>query len=155
MESRNSSPCDPQAPADEAPQVEPHQQDQTFTDRFESLLPRIQERWPDVARQTLEATRGSLDEMVRVLSKQSANGSHYRVREQLEELLDSAGDKTRDFADTLEPLEKQLEELLDDLNTTLRPRIERPVRNRPLLAIGIAAGIGVFLGMLLGGGRRT
>jgi len=96
-----------------------------------------------------------LDDMVRVLSNQSSSRSSYRVREQLEELLDSAGDRTRDFADTLEPLEKQLEELLDDLNTTLRPRIERPVRDRPLLAVGIAAGIGLLLGMILSGGRRN
>ena len=55
----------------------------------------------------------------------------------------------------MEPLEKQLEDILDELNSTLRPRIEKPVRKRPLLAIGIAAGIGVLFGILLGGGRRN
>ena len=55
----------------------------------------------------------------------------------------------------MEPLEKQLEDLLDELNSTLRPKIETPVRKRPLLAIGIAAGIGVLFGILLGGGRRN
>ena len=53
------------------------------------------------------------------------------------------------------PLEKQLEELLDDLNTSLRPRIEKPVRDRPLLAIGIAASIGIVLGIFLSGSRRS
>ncbi len=59
--------------------------------------------------------------------------------------------------DRLEKEQSRLEkeELLDELNTTLRPRIETPVRERPLVAIGIAAGIGVLLGVLLAGGRRT
>ena len=70
-------------------------------------------------------------------------------------LFNSASDRTKDIADSLVPLEKQLEELLDELNSTLRPRIETPVRKRPLLAIGIAAGIGVLLGVLLSGGRRS
>ena len=29
-----------------------------FRERFDSLLPTIQERWPDLAEHTLEATRG-------------------------------------------------------------------------------------------------
>ena len=155
MESQNSSSGEPKSRVEAAPSTSQEPTDQRFSDRFESLLPRIQERWPDVARQTLEATRGSLDEMVRVIAQQTSEGSPYGIREQLEELLSVASDRTRDFADSLEPLEKQLEELLDDLNSTLRPRIEKPVRNRPLLAIGMAAGIGVILGLLLSGGKRN
>jgi ElaB/YqjD/DUF883 family membrane-anchored ribosome-binding protein len=79
----------------------------------------------------------------------------FGVKEQLDEIFQSATYKTRGIAESLEPLEKQLENLLDELNTTLRPRIEKPVRKRPLLAIGIAAGIGVLFGILLGGGRRN
>ena len=158
MESTSSSSPDPQASVETAPSNSKAfvgQSDQSFSERFESLLPRIQERWPDVAKQTLEATRGSLDEVVRVLSDQSSNSSTYRNREQLEELIETAGDRTRDFADTLEPLEKRLEEILDELNTTIRPRIERPVRSRPLLSVGVAAGIGILIGMVLSGGRRS
>jgi hypothetical protein len=61
------------------------------------------------------------------------------VQQQLEDLMHHPGESVRSFADTLEPLEEQLEHLLDDLNATLRPKIERPVRERPLLAIAIAA----------------
>ncbi len=127
-----------------------------FSERFESLLPSIQKRWPDVALQTLEATCGSLDEVVRVIAQQSAIANSSGVREQLEELLNVAGDRTKDLADSLEPLEKQLEDLLDELNSTLRPKLETPVRNRPLLAVGIAAGVGILMGLLLSsGGRRS
>ena len=77
------------------------------------------------------------------------------MQEQLEEIFHSATDTTRGRAESLEPLEKQLEDILDELNSTLRPRIEKPVRKRPLLAIGIAAGIGVLFGILLSGGRRN
>jgi ElaB/YqjD/DUF883 family membrane-anchored ribosome-binding protein len=69
--------------------------------------------------------------------------------------VDVAGDQTHKLGQTLQPLEQQLESLLDELNATLRPRIEKPVRERPLLAIGLAAGVGVLLGLLLGSGRRS
>ena len=128
--------------------------DQWFTEQFENLLPKIQERWPDLARQTLEATKGSLDDLINVISLHSGNNS-FGVQQQLEEIFHSATDTTRGIAESLEPLEKQLEDLLDELNNTLRPRIEKPVRKRPLLAIGIAAGIGVLFGILLGGTRSN
>ena len=63
--------------------------------------------------------------------------------------------RTKTLAESFEPLEKQLEHLLDELNSTLRPRIEKPIRKRPLLAIGIATGLGVLLGILLAGGKRS
>ena len=154
MESTNSASCEPQNVVETAPNSDQNLSDQWFSDRFESLLPKIQEHWPDLAKQTLEATRGSLDEVVRVISQHSGITNQV-VQEQLEDLFHTASDRTKDIADSLEPLEKQLEELLDELNTTLRPRIETPVRQRPLLAIGIAAGIGVVLGILISGGRRS
>ena len=151
MESVNSASGEPQL--DTASTLNEEAKNQSFSDRFESLIPQIQERWPEIAKQTLEATRGSVDELVRVISLQSGKTS-YGVKEQLEELFDSASDRTKDLAENLEPLEKQLESLLDDLNKSLRPRIEKPVREKPLLAIGIATGIGVLLGIIFSGGKR-
>ncbi len=127
--------------------------EQWFSEQFDNLLPKIQERWPDIAKQTLEATKGSLDELINAIALHSGK-NNFGVKEQLEELFHSASDTTKGLAESLEPLEKQLEDLLDELNNTLRPRIEKPVRKRPLLAIGIAAGIGVLFGLLLGGGKR-
>ena len=153
MESMNSASCEPKNVVETAPGDQQDLSDQWFTERFESLLPKIQDQWPDMAKHTLEATRGSLDELIRVISEHSGKTSQ-GVQEQLEDLFHSASDKTKDLADSLEPLEKQLEDLLDELNSTLRPRIEKPIRQRPILSIGIAAGIGVLLGVLLAGGRR-
>ena len=79
------------------------------------------------------------------------------VREQLEELMHSAGEK----GDVIWPIvlirwNSNLEQLLDELNTTLRPRIEQPVRQRPLLAVGRSPwGRRVLIGSLLSGGRRS
>ena len=154
MESVNSSPT-PSANSFEADKpIAEKSPEQWFNEQFDNLLPKIQERWPDLAKQTLEATKGSLDDLINVISLHSGKNS-FGVQEQLEEIFHSATDTTRGIAESLEPLEKQLEELLDDLNSTLRPRIEKPVRKRPLLAISIAAGIGVLFGILLGGGRRN
>ena len=76
------------------------------------------------------------------------------IQEQLIDFLGVAGEQTRKLGDSLQPLEEQLEQLLDDLNANLRPKLEKPVRERPLLAVGIAAGIGLLAGLLLSGGRR-
>ena len=153
MESTNSASCEPQEVVESGKNSPPDLAEEWFSERFESLLPKIQERWPNLAKQTLEATRGSLDEVVSVISEHSGKTSQ-GVQEQLEDLFNTASDRTKNLADSLEPLEKQLEDLLDELNSTLRPRIEKPVRQRPLVAIGIATGIGVLLGMLLAGGRK-
>ena len=128
--------------------------DHAFRERFEALLPTIQKCWPELARHTLEATRGSMEEVVRLIEDKTGLTSQ-GVREQLEELMHSAGDRGRHLADSLEPLEEQLEQLLDELNSTLRPRIEKPVRQRPLLSVGVALGVGVLLGLVLSGGRRS
>lgn len=125
-----------------------------FRERFEALIPTIQRQWPEVARHTLEATRGSLDHAVEVISRQTGLTTG-GVKRQLLELLHSTGEQAHQVADTLRPLEEQLEQLLDDLNTNLRPRIEKPVREKPLMALGIAAGVGLVLGMLLSGRRSA
>ncbi len=125
-----------------------------FRDRFESLLPSIQREWPEVARHTLEATRGSFDSVVEVIARQSGRTTEV-VKQQLLELLEVTGDQAHQLADSLRPLEEQLEQLLDDLNASLRPRIEKPVRERPLMALGVAAGVGVLVGLLLASGRRS
>lgn len=125
-----------------------------FRERFDALLPTIQREWPQVARETLEATRGSLDEVVSVIAQQTGRTAS-GVQEQLLDLVHAAGDRTRDLVDRIGPLEEQLEHLLDELNSSLRPRIEKPVRERPLMALGIAAGVGVLVGLLLASGRRS
>ena len=154
MESVNSSSPQPSTSVETEEIFAEKLSERWFSEQFDDLLPKIQERWPEVAKQTLEATRGSLDDLINVIAHHSGKNS-YGVIEQLEELFNAASDKTKGLSESLEPLEKQLEELLDELNTTLRPRIEKPVRKRPLLAIGIAAGIGVLFGLLLAGGKRS
>jgi ElaB/YqjD/DUF883 family membrane-anchored ribosome-binding protein len=76
----------------------------------------------------------------------------------LDPLLDLIEDTThqaQQVGDSLKPLEEQLDQLLDDLNRTLRPKLEKPVRERPLMALGVAAGVGLLLGLLLSPGRRS
>ncbi|MFM7550103.1 MAG: glycine zipper domain-containing protein [Cyanobacteriota bacterium] len=127
---------------------------EAFRERFEALIPTIQREWPQVARHTLEATRGSLDEVASVIASQTGRTVAV-VQGQLLELLQVAEAQTQRLAHELEPLEGQLERLLDELDATLRPRIEKPVRERPLLALGIAAGVGLLTGLLLGSARRS
>ena len=125
-----------------------------FREQFEQFLPMIQREWPEVARHTLEATRGSLDTVVEVIARQTGRTSD-GVKDQLLDLLTLGEDQAQQWADSLRPLEEQLEQLLDDLNTNLRPRIEKPVRERPLMALGLAAGVGLLLGLMLSGRRSS
>lgn len=163
LEQGNGTPFNPGGSSAAAPVAEefdtprstaPNPLQEVFRERFETLLPRIQRQWPEVARHTLEATRGSFDTAVEVISRQTGLTSS-GVKQQLLDLVHSTGEQAHRVADSLRPLEEQLEQLLDDLNTTLRPRIEKPVREKPLLALGIAAGVGLVLGMLLSGRRSA
>ena len=154
MESVNSSSSQTSNSVQPNETVAEKPSEQWFTEQFDNLLPKIQERWPDLARQTLEATKGSLDDLINVIAVHTGK-TNLGVKEQLEDIFHSATDTTKGLAESLEPLEKQLEDLLDELNSTLRPRIEKPVRERPLLAIGIAAGIGVLFGIILSGGKKN
>jgi len=147
-----SAPAEAQAPAAES--ATSSQFSSQFRDRFETLLPSIQREWPEVARHTLEATRGSFDTVVEVIARQTGRTSE-GVKQQLLDLVQVTGDQAHQLADSLRPLEEQLERLLDDLNASLRPRIEKPVRERPLMALGLAAGVGVLVGLLLASGRRS
>lgn len=140
---------------DELPESEPVSPVATlFREQFEQFLPTIQREWPEVARHTLEATRGSLDTVVEVIARQTGRTSD-GVKDQLLDLLTLGEDQAQQWADSLRPLEEQLEQLLDDLNTNLRPRIEKPVRERPLMALGLAAGVGLLLGLMLSGRRSS
>ena len=122
-------------------------------ERLDSLIPLIQERWPNIAKQTIEATKGGLDELVAIISKQTETPSA-GIKEQLFEIIDSIKTNKWEISEHIEPIESQLEELLDELNNTLRPQIENPIRKKPILSIVIAAGIGLFIGSLITSGRK-
>lgn len=124
-----------------------------FRERFAELLPAIQKQWPQLTHDTLANTRGSFDEVVLLISDQTGRTASV-IQAQLLEFMEVAGEQGRRIGDNLQPLEEQLEQLLDDLNANLRPKLEQPVRERPLLALGIAAGVGLLAGLLLSSRRR-
>ena len=70
------------------------------------------------------------------------------------DIIDSIQANNWEIGEHIEPIESQLEELLDELNKTLRPKIERPIRKKPILAIAIAASIGVLIGSIISSGRK-
>ena len=37
-------------------------------EKIDSLIPLIKEKWPNIAQQTLEATKGSIDDLVEVIA---------------------------------------------------------------------------------------
>jgi len=122
-------------------------------EKIDSLIPLIKEKWPNIAQQTLEATKGSIDDLVEVIASHSGT-SAIRIKSQLFEIIDSIRENNWEISEKIEPIESQLEELLEDLNNTLRHKIESPIRKKPLLSIAIAAGIGLLIGTLLNSGRK-
>ena len=122
-------------------------------EKIDSLIPLIKEKWPTIAQQTLEAAKGSIDDLVAVISSHSGT-SAIGIKRQLFEIIDSIRENNWEISDKIEPIESQLEELLEELNNTLRPKIESPIRKKPILSIAIAAGIGLLIGTLINSGRK-
>ena len=122
-------------------------------EKIDSLIPLIKEKWPNIAQQTLEATKGSIDDLVEVIASHSGT-SAIGIKRQLFEIIDSIKENNWEISEKIEPIESQLEELLEELNDTLRPKIEIPIRKKPLLSVAIAAGIGLLVGTLLSSGRK-
>ena len=122
-------------------------------DKIDSLIPLIKDKWPTIAQQTLEATKGSIDDLVKVIASHtgtSANG----IKRQLFEIIDSIRENNWEITEKIEPIESQLEELLEELNNTLRPKIESPIREKPILAIAIAAGVRLLIGTLINSSKK-
>ena len=122
-------------------------------EKIDSLIPFIKEKWPTIAQQTLEATKGSIDDLVEVISSHTGT-SAIGIKSQLFEIIDSIRQNNWEISEKIEPIESQLEELLEELNNTLRPKIESPIRKKPILSIAIAAGIGLLIGTLINNGRK-
>jgi len=122
-------------------------------EKIDSLIPLIKEKWPNIAQQTLEATKGSIDDLVEVIASHTGT-SAIGIKRQLLEIIDSIRENKWEISEKIEPIESQLEELLEELNNTLRPKIESPIRKNPILSIAIAAGVGLLIGTLLNSGRK-
>ena len=122
-------------------------------EKIDSLIPLIQEKWPSIAQQTLDAAKGSIDDLIAVIAKHTGT-STIGIKNQLFEIIDSIRENKFEISDKIEPIENQLEELLEELNNTLRPKIESPIRKKPILSIAIAAGIGLLIGTFLSNGRK-
>ena len=122
-------------------------------EKIDSLIPLIKEKWPTIAQQTLEATKGSIDDLVEVIASHTGT-SAVGIKRQLYEIIDSIRENKWEISEKIEPIESQLEDLLEELNNTLRPKIESPIRKKPILSIAIAAGIGFLIGTLLNSGRK-
>ena len=124
-----------------------------LSDKLDNLVPLIQEKWPDIASQTIETAIGSIDELVRIISENTGKSS-VGIKNQLMDIIDSLQTNNWEIGSQIEPIESQLEELLDELNKTLRPKIENPIRKKPILSIAIAAGIGLLIGSILNSGNK-
>ena len=124
-----------------------------LNEKIDSLIPLIKEKWPTIAQQTLLATKGSIDEFVEVIASNTGTSAK-NIKRQLFEIINSIRENKWEISEKIEPIESQLEELLEELNNTLRPKIESPIRKKPLLSIAIAAGIGLLIGTLLNSGRK-
>ena len=122
-------------------------------EKIDNLIPLIQEKWPNIAAKTIEATKGSIDDLVTVIEQNTGNSS-LGIKKQLFEIIDSIQTNNWEISEHIEPIESQLEELLEELNQTLRPKIENPIRQKPILSIAIAAGIGLLIGSLISTGRK-
>ena len=142
-----------EANKDNLPHEKERISEQWLLEKIDNLIPLIQEKWPNIAAKTIEATKGSIDELVNVIEINTGSSSS-GIKKQLFEIIDSIQANNWEISEHIEPIESQLEELLDELNQTLRPKIESPIRRKPILSIAIAAGVGLIIGSLINTGRK-
>ena len=57
-------------------------------------------------------------------------------------------EQSRHMADAIDPLQKKLDLKLNELDETLRPKLEQPVKEKPVLSVALSASAGVFIGAL-------
>ena len=138
---------------DSAPPETEGTSEKWLREKIDNVIPVIQEKWPNIAKQTLETAKGSIDELVGVIASHTGSSAS-GIKNQLFEIIDSIQENNWEIAEKIEPIESQLEELLDELNSTLRPKIEGPIRKKPILSITIAAIIGLFIGSLINSGKK-
>ena len=100
--------------------------DKWLREKIDSLIPVIQEKWPNIAQQTLETAKGNIDDLVGVISTHTGSSTS-GIKNQLFEIIDSIQANNWEITEKIEPIESQLEELLDELNSTLRPKLETPI----------------------------
>ena len=89
-----------------------------LNEKIDSLIPLIKEKWPTLAQQTLVATKGSIDELVEVIASNTGTSAK-SIKHQLFEIIDSIRENKWGISEKIEPIESQLEELLEELNNTL------------------------------------
>ena len=58
-----------------------------FLEKIDSLIPLIKEKWPTIAQQTLDAAKGSIDDLVEVIANHSGT-SAVKIKSQLFEFID-------------------------------------------------------------------
>ena len=86
-------------------------------EKIDSLIPLIKEKWPNIAQHTLDATKGSIDDLAEVIASHSET-SVIGIKSQLFEIIDSIRENNWEISEKIEPIESQLEELLEELNNT-------------------------------------
>ena len=73
-------------------------------EKIDSLIPLIKEKWPNIAKQTLEATKGSIDDLVEVIASHSGT-SVIGTKSQLFEIIDSIRENNLEISEKIEPIE--------------------------------------------------
>ena len=62
--------------------------DKWLIEKLDSLIPLIQERWPSIAKQTIEASKGKIDDLINIISNHTGKSSA-GIKEQLFDIIDS------------------------------------------------------------------
>ena len=75
-------------------------------EKLDKLIPLIQEKWPDVATQTIETAIGSIDELVKIISDNTGK-SNKGIKNQLLEIIESIKTNNWELGSNIEPIETQ------------------------------------------------
>jgi hypothetical protein len=138
-----------------------------FCARFDELRKLILEEWPDLEAEALQGTQGRLDRVAALVAARTGRTrahSRRQLREILAELDPPSEPRPRARRDAREPeprppdplerlfvsLESHLEDLTRQVKSDVTPLAVDTVRQHVGVALLIAGGLGMLLGLFLG-----
>jgi ElaB/YqjD/DUF883 family membrane-anchored ribosome-binding protein len=134
-----------------------------FQADFEAVVPLIREEWPDVEKDALDGTGGSLDKVVALVAAKTEHTKALVKRQlsELHELSQKSEKKPMNLESALEDIEARARDLLDKIEAKggeaaehikreVVPVAEEKVKENLLTSLLITLGLGFILGILFG-----
>jgi ElaB/YqjD/DUF883 family membrane-anchored ribosome-binding protein len=128
-----------------------------FVEQFDKLVPLIRDEWPAVDGDALRQTKGDYDLVVTLIAEQTEH-TKALVKKQLDELRTmiqgNQASEVQRLRQMVERLQAKSQEIAGYVKSQMLKDAKQKVSDNPIVALLVALGFGLVLGLLLRGGSR-